>query len=274
MTPITDVRVDGAAIPVAAIDAEVQYHPASGLDGARRAATRALVLRTLLLQEAARRGITEPDAADPSADDGPETHEDGLIRTVLAHAIRLPEPDEAACQRYYEKNRKRFRCPDLYEGAHILFAAAPNDPQARAAAKARAETALARLADDPKAFDALAAELSACPSGKTGGRLGQIARGDTAPELETFMFALEEGQICPLPVKTRYGFHVIRLDRKIEGRQLPYQMTAVRIATYLRDNAWRRAASQFIQLLVGQAKITGVSPDEIGLIGAATPLVQ
>jgi peptidyl-prolyl cis-trans isomerase C len=274
MTPITDLRVNGVAIPAAAIDAEIQYHPADSLDAARRAAARALVIRALLLQEAARRGIAEPDPAEADAHGAPESREDGLIRTVLARALRLPDADDAACRRYYENHRKRFRSPDLYEGAHILFAAAPDDATARAAAKAQAEAALARLAGEPAAFGALAGELSACPSGKVEGRLGQIARGDTAPELETFMFALEEGQICPLPVATRYGFHVIRLDRKVEGRELPYQVAAPRIAAYLAEQAWRRAASQFVQLLVGQAAIEGATPDQLGLAGADSPLVQ
>ena len=274
MTPAVGISVDGVSIDRAAIDAETQYHPAGSLDEARRAAARALVIRTLLLQEAARRGIAEPDPTDADADDAPESHEDGVIRTLLTRALRLPEADDATCRRYYDNNRGRFRSPDLYEGAHILFAAAPDEAAARTAAKAKAEAVLARLAAEPQAFGVLAAELSACPSGKSAGRLGQIARGNTAPELETFMFALEEGQICPLPVATRYGFHVIRLDRKVAARELPYAVAAPRIAAYLDDCAWRRAASQFVQLLVGRATIAGIGLDQLGLIGAESPLVQ
>ena len=263
------LRVNQVEIAEAAIDAEVQYHPAADLESARRAAARALVIRELLLQDAARLGITEPDSPEPG-----EATVDGLTRTVLLRALRLPEPDDAACRRYYDNNRKRFSSPDLYEGAHILFAAAPDDPAARTRAKAEAEAALARLVQDPGCFEALARELSACSSGKDGGRLGQVAQGETAPELETFMFALEPGQICPLPVATRYGFHVIRLDRKIAGRELPFELAAERIAAYLSERSWRQAARQYVQLLVGQAKIEGVPLEALDLVGATTPLVQ
>src|SRR6185295_6271926 len=140
-----------------------------------------------------------------------------------------------------------------------LFAAAPDDPAARAHAKAAAEQVLAQLAAEPARFDALAASLSACSSGKQGGRLGQITSGDTAPEFETFLFALEEGQICPLPVATRYGFHVIRLDRKSAGAVLPYDIAAPRIAAYLAERAWRTAVRQYIEILIGRARIEGIA---------------
>ncbi|MBI3515387.1 MAG: peptidylprolyl isomerase [Proteobacteria bacterium] len=263
------LTVNGIAVDEAAIDAEVQYHPAADLTAARAAAARALVVRELLLQQTARLGIDEPDPGEPG-----ETREDGLIRALFARELRLPEADDATCRRYYARNRKRFSSPDLYEGAHILFAAAPDDDAARADARTKAEAVLARLATEPRAFDALARALSACPSGKDGGRLGQVARGDTAPELETFLFALEPGQLCPLPVATRYGIHVIRLDRKVEGRELPYEQAADRIAAYLTEQAWRRAARQYVTLLVGQADIGGVAPETLGLLGTTSPLVQ
>ena len=89
------------------------------------------------------------------------------------------------------------------------------------------------------------------------------------PEFETFLFNLEPGQICPVPVKTRFGYHVLRLDRRIEGRQLPFEAVSDQIAAYLREHVWRRAVSQYLQLLVGQAEIRGIA-----LNGASTPLVQ
>ena len=62
-------------------------------------------------------------------------------------------------------------------------------PQAR---KRLLETDLAELAQ----------QLSACSSAAQGGNLGQISRGQTVPEFETFLFNLEPGQICPVPVGT------------------------------------------------------------------------
>ena len=99
---------------------------------------------------------------------------------------------------------------------------------------------------------------SRCPSAEQGGNLGQITAGQTTPEFEQALFALEPGQLCEAPVATRYGFHVIRLDRKHEGRTLPYELVADRIADYLRESVRRRADAQYIARLVSAAKIEGI----------------
>jgi peptidyl-prolyl cis-trans isomerase C len=263
------VFVNGVEISDHAINSELQYHPAGSVEEARAAAARALVVRELLLQMAADRGIERPDPPEHGHADHRETHDEALIRTLIAREVRTPEPDEATCRRFYERNLKRFRSPDLFEAAHILFAAKPDDAEATARAKEQATAALAAVRATPERFADLAREMSACPSAAHGGNLGQITRGQTVPEFETFLFNLEPGQICPVPVKTRFGYHVLRLDRRIEGRELPFEAVRDKIADYLREHVWRRAISQYLQLLVGRAEIRGIELD-----GASTPLVQ
>jgi peptidyl-prolyl cis-trans isomerase C len=211
----------------------------------------------LLLDEAARLGIHEADG------------EESTIRALLAQEVRTPQPDEAACRRYHAANRARFRSPDLYEAAHILLAASPEDAAARAGAKAAAASMLAILHDAPQRFSELARAHSACPSSANGGLLGQQIRGDLVPEIEAFGRALEEGQICPTPVGSRYGFHVLRLDRRVIGAELPYEATAETVALRMATQSWQRAVSQYLRVLAGRARIDGLALD-----GATTPLVQ
>ena len=263
------VFVNGVEISDHAINSELQYHPAGSVAEAREAAARALAVRELLLQAAARRGVARPDPPERGQEDERETDDEALIRTLLVREVRTPEPDEAGCRRFYEQNLKRFRSPDLFEAAHILFVADPEDAAASARAKERASAVLHDVLAEPRRFSELARARSACPSAAQGGSLGQITRGQTVPEFETFLFNLEPGQICPVPVKTRFGYHVLRLDRRIDGRQLPFEAVRDRIAEYLREHVWRRAVSQYLQLLVGQAEIRGIE-----LKGASTPLVQ
>ena len=263
------VFVNGVEISDHAIGAELQYHPAGSVEEARDAAARALVVRELLLQTAARHGIDRPDPPAPGQADEHETEDEALIRTLIAREVSTPEPDEASCRRFYQQNLQRFRSPDLFEAAHILFPADPADADATARARQQATSVLQEVLAAPQRFADLAREMSACPSAAQGGNLGQISRGQTVPEFETFLHNLEPGQICPVPVKTRFGYHVLRLDRRIEGRQLPFEAVKERIAGYLREHVWRRAVSQYLQLLVGQAEIRGIE-----LNGASTPLVQ
>ena len=259
------ITVNGKRISDEQIAREAQYHPAPSLEAAVHEASVALAVRELLLQEAAALGIN-----DASAEDGSVAPEERIIARLLEREITLPAADEEVCSRYYEANRERFRSPDLFEASHVLFAAPPDQAEERERARAAAASTLEELRRDPSSFERLAKKRSADPESRDqGGHLGQITRGQTTPEFESCLDGLAPGEICREPVGTRYGYHLIRLDRSVRGRQLPYDMARQRIAEYLGASAWTRAVHQYIQILVGKAAIEGIE-----LAGAATPLVQ
>jgi peptidyl-prolyl cis-trans isomerase C len=250
------VTVDGVRIPRDAIAAEAQNHPSNDPDTAWAEAARALVVRELLLNEARRLGLeAEPESVAPGKR---ETDEEALIRVLLDQEVNAEEPDEEECRAFYEANAARFRSPDLFEAAHILFAADPRDKENYTKAVAQAERTIRELEKKPELFAAIARERSDCPSGADGGMLGQVTRGQTAPEVETFLFALEEGQISPVPVKSRYGAHVLRLDRRISGEALPFDYARAQIAALLEERNWRRAAASYIARLSAAAQIDGI----------------
>jgi peptidyl-prolyl cis-trans isomerase C len=260
------IAVNDVVIANAEIAREVQNHAGADARQGWTEATRALVVRELLAQRARALGLV----AEPQTLDGlRETEEEALIRALLEAEVRTPRADEAVCRRYYLTNPARFRGPDLFEPMHILFQAAREDEVAYGRALERAQAVLAEVMAEPGRFAAMAAALSDCPSAPEGGRLGQVARGETTPEFEAALLTLAEGETCPEPVRTRYGVHVLRLERKAAGQVLPFEQAQPRIARYLEESAWRRAVSQYVALLAGQARIDGFD-----LPGATTPLVQ
>lgn len=255
--PPPPVRVNGTEISRAEIAREIQHHPAATPGAAREAAVRALVVRRLLLDEARRLGLE----ADPSADAGGrrETPEEALVRQLIESEVRVPAPCEAECRRFYEARPDRFRTPDIYEVAHILFAAARDDAEAFAAAEAAARGVIAALSVDAGRFAELAAALSACPSAGVGGNLGQISSGQTTPEFEAALTTMTPGTILNEPLRTRYGVHVVRLDRRIDGRRLPFEAVRRDIADYLADAVFHRAVHQYVAILAGRAEIEGIT---------------
>ncbi len=259
-TKPTAISVNGVTIPRETIARETQNHPAPKPIAAWQAAARALVIRELLLQEARRLGIDAEPQAD--ADDRQETRDEALIRCLIEREVTTPEPDEASCRRYYEQNRARFRSAAIYEAAHILFAARKDEADGFARAQHLAESVIAQLRERPEEFADLARIHSACPSAAQGGNLGQIGAGQTTIEFERVLFALAPGAITTEPVATRYGLHIIRLDRKIDGRELPFELVAGRIADYLRESVMRRASAQYIARLMSSATITGLALGE------------
>lgn len=261
------VRVNGIEIPRAAIGSEAQHHPADGPAEARRLATQALVIRELLTQEAMRLGIVAVPLRD---DEGRrETDDEARIRALVEREVVTPAADEETCRRYYERNCKRFRSEPLHGVSHILIAAIRSDEDAWQRARDTARRLAMALADaDGNAFASAAREYSACPSAATGGNLGQIGPGQTVPEFEAALAGMIPGVTHPEPVETRYGFHVVRLERRVEARDLPFEMVRDRIAEWLEETVRRRAMAQYIGVLASRARIEGFSLEMPGNLAA------
>ncbi len=251
------VIVGGREIPAEAIAAEAQHHPAADAAAAWNAASEALAVRQLLLDEADRLGISAGECRD--ADGRTLTEEDARIDALLEREVHSPAADDAACRRFYDTHRERFSSPVLVEAAHILIEADPADAFAMGLATGDARTLIRELQAEPERFVELARNRSACPSGKQGGNLGQVGPGQMVKPFEEALFALPENTLCTQPVKTRFGVHVIRSGRRAEARQLPFEAVQEAIAAYLEEASYRRAVAQYIAILAGQAGVSGVA---------------
>jgi peptidyl-prolyl cis-trans isomerase C len=261
------VRVNGTEIPEAEILQEAQNHPAASPQEALAEAARALVVRELLIQQARTLELNpEPEAGEDGA---METPEDALIRQVLDREVVVPQASDENCRRYYDNNKNRFRSGDLFIVQHILLAARPKEEAAREEAKQEAEGLITILREKPGLFEKLAESHSACSTASEGGNLGQISHGQTVPEFEKVLNRLGDGDLSARPVETRFGFHVVRLNQKIPGRQLAFEDVRELVARYLEDATWHRASAQYVGILAGQAKIEGIRLD-----ASESPLVQ
>lgn len=221
-------------------------------------ADRAAAVRELLRQRAVGAGLVAEGAGEHCVNEA--------IETLLEREVRTPEPGEDECRRWYDAHPEAFRCGDLVFVRHILFAVAPGVPVEPL--RRKAEETLHTLRKEPERFAEFAADLSNCPSGAQGGALGQLSRGESVSEFEREVFAAAEG-ILPRLVNTRYGFHVVAIDGRVEGRLLPFEAVRESIALHLAGAVAERALRQYVQVLAGQAELEGVD-----LAGAASPLLQ
>ena len=249
------VSVNGVVIAHDLISRETQNHPAANPVLAWTAATRALVVRELLLQEAKRIGL----CAEPRVDDmgRRETEAEALVRAVIETQVRTPHPDAESCRRYYDANAARFRSADIFECAHILIAACHDDSAAFAAARQRADRLLLHLRERPGDFSALASSHSGCPSGAVGGNLGQVTPGVTTPEFEAALGRLtarrnQSGRRNPLWV----AHH--STGSAFVGPVAAVRAGARGIETYLAERSQRIAAAQYVALLASRAQVIGI----------------
>jgi peptidyl-prolyl cis-trans isomerase C len=248
------ISVNGVTIGDDAVAREVQHHPAPNRDEAERQAATALVVRELLLQRVSEREIGGAD-------------DDQRIANLIDSEIRIPEPTEEEIARYYRRNGLQFTSPALYRAAHIFFPARASNEAASAAAKEKSEAVLAEVTADPDRFGELAQAHSACSSKEQGGSLGLVRKGDTNPEIEQTMAVMDVGSIRL--VRSRHGYHVLRLDDRAPATSLPLEQAKGWIAEHFRKTSKRRAIAQYLQLLTARAKIEGIE-----LAAADSPLVQ
>jgi peptidyl-prolyl cis-trans isomerase C len=263
------VLVDGIEIEPERIAQETQNHPTPDPAEAWREAAKALVVRELLLGEARRRELA-PDP-DEISDGRFETDDESLIRLVLEDALSPATPTDEEVRRLYDGTQSRFVTPTLFEASHILIEPEALDDAAWAAAKTKARAIIESVGDDPRSFAAAAREHSSCPTAQQDGSLGQIRRGELAPPVQAGLEALKERETGKRPVRSRYGWHVLHLARKIEGRSLPFEMVAPKIRDMLEARAWAVGAAQFVADLAGKVRIEGVelTPPDAGFSSCA-----
>ena len=153
--------------------------------------------------------------------------------------------DETDILRMYEDNPDRYVQPGSRSASHILLAVSPDAADAQInQVRQRASEIIAR-ARGGETFAGLA-EVNSDDKGsaKRGGELGVIRPGTMVKPFEDAVFSMGEGDISE-PVRTQYGFHVIRLDRITESRAQPFDQARSEIEAEVRR---LRAEERFNEL--------------------------
>ncbi len=195
-------------------------------------------------------GLTEKDLRESV---GKNLRIKKLIEQQVAD-IAVPSDKEIAA--FYADNAEKFQVPESVKVRHILIAVKPEDDEA---AKARKREKVEKIREQlvekkGENFEAIAAEVSDCPSKSKGGMLGVFGRGQTVPAFEEAAFSQKVGEIGPV-VETSFGYHVIEvLDRK-EAREAPLSEMSERISNYLVAQKKDTAVKEYIESLKAGATI-------------------
>ena len=124
--------------------------------------------------------------------------------------------------------------------------------------KATAAAGRARKGED---FSALAKELSEGPTAPRGGDLGLFGRGRMVKEFDEAVFAMKPGGVSD-PIRTRFGWHVIKLVERQEERTRPLEEVKENITRMLESRAERQARADMIEALRAKGKVEVYLPDE------------
>ena len=135
------------------------------------------------------------------------------INKVLSN-VTLTEEEKKA---FFEANKSKFNKPESASAKHILVDS-----------EELANDILNKINNNEMTFEAAASAHSICPSKDAGGDLGTFTRGQMVPEFEDATFAMNVGDVSE-PVKTQFGYHLIKLEAKNEPSIPAYEEIADKV---------------------------------------------
>jgi peptidyl-prolyl cis-trans isomerase C len=214
--------VNGKAVPQARFDAMLKQVLRSGRQN-RSPELEAqirddLVLREILEQEAVNRGM----ATTAEYKEQIEIARQGLlIRELLSDVQKKNPVTDADMAAEYERYKQKISGIE-YHARHILVA---KEDQAKAL--------LAQLSKGAAKFEDLAKKHSQDGSAAQGGDLGWGAATKYVPEFSNALTQLKKGETSAAPVKTSFGYHLIRLDDTRVAQPEPFEKMKPQISQYL-----------------------------------------
>lgn len=166
---------------------------------------------------------------------------------------------DAEAKKFYEDNQKEFEEPETVKASHILILVNKDDPEDVVKQKLEvAKKAAARAKKED--FAKVAKELSEEPGAKeSGGDLGFFPKDRMVPEFADAAFSMKKGAISE-PVRTQFGWHVIKVTDKKPAGTVPYDEVKDQLAAYLKKDKQRKAVQELLQSMRDSAKIENTLP--------------
>lgn len=133
-----------------------------------------------------------------------------LTQTAISNILEDVKVTDEEVKDYYEANKNYFMNQEVVSARHILVDSLELAKEIK------------NKIDNGLNFEMAAMQYSSCPSKEQGGNLGEFTRGRMVPEFENAAFELAVGQISE-PVKTQFGYHIIKVDEKVEQTAKPLE---------------------------------------------------
>jgi peptidyl-prolyl cis-trans isomerase C len=170
---------------------------------------------------------------------------EGLLTSVGKEALT-----DEAMHKVYDEALKQISEEKEVHARHILFRAPAGDEKASKEAEGKVKAVIVRLKKGED-FAKVATETTEDPSGKAnGGDLGFFTKEQMVPEFAEAAFKLENGQISE-PVKTQFGWHVIKVDEKRVKQPPKFEDVKSQIENFV----VRKAQAELVTKLRADAKI-------------------
>ena len=174
----------------------------------RAAVLEQLIAQRLFLLDAQRNLLErEPAFKDQLA----AIKEQLLMEYAISKCVEGVKVKEEEVQAFYDEHKDEFIAGATVNASHILM-----DTEEQAI------QILESIKNGEITFEDAAKQYSSCPSSAEGGCLGDFAQGQMVPEFDAAVFAMEVGELAG-PVKTQFGYHLIKLNAKNDAEAVSYE---------------------------------------------------
>ena len=167
-----------------------------------------------------------------------------LAQSVMRDAVKNVTVSDDEAKKFYDENPGMFKNPERVHARHILVSGDEN---------------LAKVQDElksGKSFDVVAKEYSQDPgSAANGGDLGEFPRGMMVPEFEKAAFELAKPGDVSEPVKTQFGWHIIKLEERIPESTIPFEQVKERLTQELREQKTQKILQDMAKELEEKYKV-------------------
>jgi parvulin-like peptidyl-prolyl isomerase len=174
--------------------------------------------------------------------------EQELSEAWLQHFVKMqPEADyEQLSRETYELNKENLLSSPKIDVTHILISTQDRSDEE---ALELADSIYQQVLENPTSFESLASQYSEDPSVSSNkGRFNKVKKGDMVKRFEDAAFALQPGEISG-PVKTEFGYHIIRLDAYYEPELMTYDEVKPQLIMNERDKHEERVKRDYLESL-------------------------
>lgn len=193
-----------------------------------------LIEQKLFLQDA-KRNLYEADPVFQA--ELQRLKEDALTSFAISKAVGNVTVSDAEVEQYYKENPDKCSTGEMVNADHILVES-----------EQQAKDILSEINSGNISFADAAKKYSTCPSSQNGGNLGDFGHGQMVPEFDRAVFSMNEGEITG-PVKTQFGYHLIRLNKKKPSSPLPFAQIKEQLrALLIREKQQKAYESKVNQL--------------------------
>lgn len=176
------------------------------------------------------------DSEQPFKEQMANVEKEVLTQYAINRVLSQVNVTEEEVKDFYQNNMSMFIQEEAVRAKHILV----EDLEEANKALKEIESGLS--------FEDAASKYSSCPSKAKGGELGTFTKGKMVPEFEEAAFGLEVGVISE-PVKTQFGYHLIKVEEKVAPNLKPLNEVESVIGNNLMQQKQNQTFAQFTNFL-------------------------